>query len=91
MPSYCYRRQLAPSEIKQNLADVKVRLITELKNRTDERVKYWDTREAWCREKPGRVLIIGWDNDAPHMREMAGPENVNSVKQQCSSCIEIPD
>ena len=91
MPSYCYRRQLAPSEIKHNLADVKVRLIKELKKRTEERVKYWETREAWCRAKPGRVLIIGWDNDAPHMREMAGAGNVCSVEKQCSSCIEIPD
>ncbi len=99
MPSYCYRRQLPPSAIKENLADVKARLVKELKNRTEERVKHWQTREAWCRSKPGRVLIIGWDNDGPRMREVAGPENVHSAagpqvmrgEQQCSLCIEILD
>ena len=61
MPSYLYRRQIAPSAIKETLADVKCRLQRELAQRTETRVKYWKRREEWCTSKPGRRIVIGWD------------------------------
>ncbi len=48
MPSYCQRRQLAPSQMKESVVTVKARLTTEQAERTSTRVKYWARREAWC-------------------------------------------
>jgi hypothetical protein len=61
MPTYCYRRQLAPSQMKESLVAVKHRLTMELSERTSVRVRYWARREAWCCARPGRLLFIGWD------------------------------
>jgi hypothetical protein len=58
MPSYTYRRQLAPSQRKETLAEVKARLIEELKQRTEERVNHWNRLEDWCRQSPGRFIRI---------------------------------
>jgi hypothetical protein len=41
MPSYCYRRQLAPSAMKETFAEVKERLTREMAERTETRVKFW--------------------------------------------------
>ena len=60
MPSYTYRRQLAPSRLKETLAEVKARLIEELKQRTEERVSHWNQLEDWCRQSPGRFIRIDW-------------------------------
>jgi hypothetical protein len=45
MPSYCYRRQLSPSAMTESLADVKARIVSEMAERTEERVKYWEKRK----------------------------------------------
>ena len=61
MPSYCSRRKLAASGIKETLAEVKQRLTREMSERTETRVRYWSRREEWCQHLPGRVITIGWD------------------------------
>ena len=60
MPSYTYRRQLAPSRRKETLAEVKARLIEELKQRTEERVNHWNQLGDWCRQRPGRFIRVDW-------------------------------
>ena len=103
MPSYLYRRQIAPSAIKETLGDVKSSLQRELAQRTVTRVKYWMRREEWCSNKPGRRIVIGWDTVIerhPVAHEGAGGElNVNEERsmgstkasRNASSCVEIPD
>jgi hypothetical protein len=71
MPSYTYRRQLAPSQRKETLAEVKARLIEELKQRTEERVNHWNQLGDWCRQSPGRFIRIDWRTNRP--------ENNNSI------------
>jgi hypothetical protein len=65
MPSYTYRRQLAPSRRKETLAEVKARLIEELKQRTEERVNHWDQLGDWCRQRPGRFIRVDWRASRP--------------------------
>ena len=65
MPSYTYRRQLAPSRRKETLAEVKARLTEELKQRTEERVKHWNRLGNWCRQSPGRFIRIDWRTNRP--------------------------
>jgi hypothetical protein len=65
MPSYSYRRQLAPSRKKETLAEVKARLIEELKQRTEERVNHWNRLGDWCRQSPGRFIRIDWRTNRP--------------------------
>jgi hypothetical protein len=65
MPSYTYRRQLAPSRRKETLAEVKARLIEELKQRTEERVNHWNQLGDWCRQRPGRVIRVDWRASRP--------------------------
>jgi hypothetical protein len=65
MPSYTYRRQLAPSQRKETLAEVKARLIEELKQRTEERVNHWNQLGDWCRQSPGRFIRIDWRTNRP--------------------------
>jgi hypothetical protein len=65
MPSYTYRRQLAPSRRKETLAEVKARLIEELKQRTEERVNHWNRLGDWCRQNPGRFIRIDWRTNRP--------------------------
>ena len=103
MPSYLYRRQIAPSAIKETLGDVKSRLQRDLAQRMETRVKYWMRREEWCSNKPGRRIVIGWDTVIerhPVAHEGAGGElNVNeersmgstNLSRHASSCVEIPD
>jgi hypothetical protein len=43
MPSYIYyRMQLAPSQTRETLDEVRARLIEELRLRTEERVNHWN-------------------------------------------------
>ena len=65
MPSYTYRRQLAPSRRKETLAEVKARLIEELKQRTEERVNHWNQLGDWCRQRPGRFIRVDWRASRP--------------------------
>ena len=103
MPSYSYRRGIAPSAIKETLAQVKCRLIRELAQRTEARVRYWMRREEWCSSRPGRRLIIGWNSVI--VRIIIADEGVNAgvtntrepsmgvAEAVCPtySCVEIPD
>jgi hypothetical protein len=103
MPSYLYRRQIAPSAKKETLADVKCRLQRELAQRTETRVKYWMRREEWCRSKPGRRLVIGWEtvNVRHPVAYEATAAETNVIEHQAmgsrkasgndSSSVEIPD
>ena len=60
MPSYLYRRQLAPSQTRESLEEVRARLIEELRLRTEERVQHWDQLSNWCRQRPGRYIGVSW-------------------------------
>jgi hypothetical protein len=60
MPSYIYRRQLAPSQTRESLEEVRTRLIEELRLRTEERVQHWDRLSDWCRQRPGRYIGVNW-------------------------------
>jgi hypothetical protein len=60
MPSYIYRRQLAPSQTRESLEEVKTRLVEELRLRTEERVRHWDRLSDWCRQRPGRYIGVDW-------------------------------
>ncbi len=99
MPSYCYRRKIPPSDTKENPADVKARLVLELAQRTETRVKYWEKREAWCRARPGRRLIIGWgpiavpdsDSEQPVWSNSSEVSLETSPTNVHTSCIETPD
>jgi hypothetical protein len=62
MPTQSSPRQMAPRARKETLAAVKCRLVRDLAQRTQNRVRYWQRREKWCISKPGRVLVIGWDS-----------------------------
>jgi hypothetical protein len=63
MPSYIYRRQLAPSQTRETLDQVRARLIEELRIRTEERVNHWNQLGDWCRQRPGRYIGIDWRPD----------------------------
>ena len=99
MPSYRYRRQLAPNALKESLDAVKARIVRELAERTEKRVKYWAKREEWCRCRPGRKLLIGWEsfNGSPSVRGVVlhrgKPELAHDTTSviHSSSCVEIPD
>ncbi len=65
MPSYTYRTQLAPSRQKETLAEVKARLIEELKQRTEERVNHWNQLGDWCGQRPGRFIRVDWRASRP--------------------------
>ncbi len=60
MPSYIYRRQLAPSQTRESLEEVRTRLIGELRLRTEERVQHWEQLSDWCRQRPGRYIGVNW-------------------------------
>ena len=60
MPSYIYRRQLAPSQTRESLEEVRARLIEELRLRTEERVQHWVQLSDWCRQRPGRYIGVNW-------------------------------
>jgi hypothetical protein len=63
MPSYIYRRQLAPSQTRETLDEIRARLIEELRRRTEERVNHWNQLGDWCRQRPGRYIGVGWRPD----------------------------
>jgi hypothetical protein len=63
MPSYTYRRQLAPSQTRETLDQVRARLIEELRIRTEARVQHWDQLSDWCRQRPGRYIGVNWRPD----------------------------
>ena len=97
MPSYCSRRKLAPSAIKETLAEVKQRLTREMSERTETRVRYWRRREEWCQHLPGRVITIGWDLPILALESWEGrgrcPDRERPTVPviQHSSCVETPD
>jgi hypothetical protein len=63
MPSYIYRRQLAPSQTRETLDEVRAKLIEELRLRTEERVNHWNQLGDWCKQHPGRSIGINWRPD----------------------------
>ena len=63
MPSYIHRRQLAPSQTRESLEEVRTRLIEELRFRTEERVQHWNQLGDWCRQRPGRYIGVDWRPD----------------------------
>jgi hypothetical protein len=82
MPSYTYRRQLAPFRRKETLAEVKARLIEELKQRTEERVSHWNQLGDWCRQRPGRYIRVDWRSSRPG-------NNSNSSSAEDTRIIDI--
>jgi len=47
------------------LAEVKARLIEELRQRTEERVNHWNQLGDWCRQRPGRFIRVDWRASRP--------------------------
>ena len=47
------------------MAEVKARLIEELKQRTEERVNHWNQLGDWCRLRPGRFIRVDWRTNRP--------------------------
>jgi hypothetical protein len=79
MPSYIYRRQLAPSQTRETLDEVRTRLIEELRLRTEERVRHWNQLGDWCRQRPGRYIGVDWRPDLRGGSSSATEENTNQV------------
>jgi len=79
MPSYIYRRQLAPSQTRETLDEVRARLIEELELRTEERVRHWNQLGDWCRQRPGRYIGVDWRPDLRGGSSSATEENTNQV------------
>jgi hypothetical protein len=79
MPSYIYRRQLAPSQTRETLDEVRARLIEELRLRTEERVSHWNQLGDWCRQRPGRYIGVEWRPDLRGGSSSATEEDTNKV------------
>ena len=79
MPSYIYRRQLAPSQTRETLDEVRTRLIVELRLRTEERVRHWNQLGDWCRQRPGRYIGVEWRPDLRGGSSSATEEGTNQV------------
>jgi hypothetical protein len=79
MPSYIYRRQLAPSQRRETLDEVRARLIEELRLRTEERVNHWNQLGDWCRQRPGRYIGVEWRPDLRGGSSSAAEEATNKV------------
>jgi hypothetical protein len=79
MPSYIYRRQLAPSQTRETLDEVRARLIEELRLRTEERVSHWNQLRDWCRQRSGRYISINWRPDLGSSSSSAVVESVAEV------------
>ena len=79
MPSYIYRRQLAPSQTRETLDEVRTRLIEELRLRTEERVRHWNQLGDWCRQRSGRYIGVDWRPDLRGGSSSATEENTNQV------------
>ena len=85
MPSYIYRRQLAPSQTRESLEEVRTRLIEELRLRTEERVQHWDQLSDWCRQRPGRYIGVNW---RPGLRGSSGIDVGEATAEAISAGIE---
>ena len=85
MPSYIYRRQLAPSQTRESLEEVRARLIEELRLRTEERVQHWDQLSDWCRQRPGRYIGVSW---RPGLRGSSSIEAGEATAEVTSAEIE---
>jgi hypothetical protein len=79
MPSYIYRRQLALSQTRETLDEVRARLIEELRLRTEERVNHWNQLGDWCRQRPGRYIGIDWGPDLRDGSSSAAEESTRKV------------
>ncbi len=82
MPSYIYRRQLAPSQTRESLEEVRARLIEELRLRTEERVQHWDQLSDWCRQRPGRYIGVNW---RPNLRGSSSIEVEEATTAEVTS------
>jgi hypothetical protein len=69
MPSYVYRRQLAPTQTRESLEEVRVRLVEELRLRTEARVNHWNQLGDWSGQRPGRYIGVDW---RPGLRSSSG-------------------
>ena len=78
MPSYTYRRGIAPRAKKETLEEVKARIRKAIEEITEERVRYWISLAEWCYSKPGRYIRVNW-----------GSKIVTSIEEK--SYVEIPD
>ncbi len=85
MPSYIYRRQLAPSQTRESLEQVRTRLIEELRLRTEERVQHWDQLSDWCRQRPGRYISV---DSRPGLRSSSGSRVGESTAEVTGAGIE---
>jgi len=85
MPSYIYRRQLAPSQTRESLEEVRTRLIEELRLRTEERVQHWDQLSNWCRQRPGRYIGVNW---RPGLRGSSGNRVGKATAEATGAGIE---
>ena len=79
MPSYIYRRQLAPSQTRETLDEVRTRLIEELRLRTEERVRHWNQLGDWCRQRSGRYIGVDWGPDLRGGSSSAAEETTRKV------------
>jgi hypothetical protein len=79
MPSYIYRRQLAPSQTRETLDEVRTRLIEELRLRTEERVRHWNQLGDWCRQRPGRYIGVELGPDLRGGSSSAAEETTRKV------------
>jgi hypothetical protein len=79
MPSYIYRRQLAPSQTRETLDEIRTRLIEELRLRTEERVRHWNQLGDWCRQRPGRYIGVDWGPDLRDGSSSAAEETTRKV------------
>jgi len=82
MPSYIYRRQLAPSQTRETLNEVRARLIEELRLRTEERVNHWNQLGDWCRQRPGRYIGVEWRPDLRGGSSSATEETTRKVTSE---------
>ena len=82
MPSYIYRRQLAPSQTRETLDEVRARLIEELRLRTEERVNHWNQLGDWCRQRPGRYIGVEWRPDLRGGSSSATEETTRKVTSE---------
>ena len=85
MPSYIYRRQLAPSQTRESLEEVRTRLIEELRLRTEERVQHWNQLSDWCRQRPGRYISVDW---RPGLRSSSGSRVGEATAEVIGAGIE---
>jgi hypothetical protein len=79
MPSYIYRRQLAITQTRETLGEVRARLIEELRFRTEERVRHWNQLGDWCRQHPGRYIGVEWRPDLRGGSSSAAEEATSKV------------